>query len=227
MGKSLDVKIAEAIGKALPNEVTKLNSYSKYLQYIPYVGQALSVIMKGMSAVDAGATAYADTQTQDEGNRGVAAQRAISSALAGAQGTSQDPGQYGSGGDINRDWANTAGQIGNYLPGVEKGSSGGYNVNWSSTGNLLDVMKNPYLNKNATSQNTTDTQNTDDLLDTNVSLIDAKNKQQAQNLALLIYLAEQKRLKQNSVLTTYLRNNINDVTFQDASYKEVPNAVAW
>ena len=130
MGNPWDVKATEWLGKALPNEVTKLNSYAKYVQYVPYVGQALSVIMKGMSAVDAGATAYADTYKSDAeqdksgaSRRVTGASRAIPAVMSGVQGKSQDPGIYGSpGGNINRDWANVAGQIGNYLPGLNKTS---------------------------------------------------------------------------------------------------------
>ena len=69
MGNPWDVKAAEWVGKAIPNEASKLNSYSNYLAYIPVVGQALSAIMKGMSAVDTGATRYADIYKDDD-NRG-------------------------------------------------------------------------------------------------------------------------------------------------------------
>lgn len=92
-------KTAGAIGKAIPNEFSKLNSF---LKYIPYLGQANQVI----SSIDTGATAYGDT-----GNF----QTAINAGKGGFYG-SRDPGFYGSP-NINRDWANITGQWGNVLGG--------------------------------------------------------------------------------------------------------------
>lgn len=130
------------IGKALPNEMSKLNSYSKYLQYIPYVGKAASVLMNAGSALDAGSTAYVDTKDKG-GDTSLALNRAIGGFKGGVSGTSQDPGIYGSSGKPNRDWANTAGQIGNYLPSFGKSSSGKTTMKMGQ--NPLGAMDNPYF----------------------------------------------------------------------------------
>lgn len=99
-------KTAEAIGKAIPNEFSKLNSFSRF---VPGIGPYLQAV----SAIDAGATAYGDTGKPFLG------------AQAGLQGYrgSIDPGQYGSGymrtgqPTPNADWWNRIGSIGNMLPG--------------------------------------------------------------------------------------------------------------
>ena len=150
MGNPWDVKATEWIGKAIPNEMSKLNSYSKYIQMIPYIGQAASIIMKAGAAADAGATAYADSYKKGEG-RGVGSQRAVSGVMGGVQCRASDPGIYGSDGRANRDWANVVGQIGNFLPGVSKGSSGGYKMDTSmyGPGTIAEIYNNPYLNKKA------------------------------------------------------------------------------
>lgn len=113
-------KIAEKIGKMIPNEISKLNSYSKYYQYIPYVGQALSAVSRVGSAADAGATYYGDTGEIDKGREGV---------MGGIQGKSQDPAKYGSGyvrtGQPTNSggWANRIGQVGEFLPSKESTGS--------------------------------------------------------------------------------------------------------
>ena len=116
----------ETVGKAIPNEVSKLNSITKW---IPYVGQASQVI----SSIDAGATAYGDT-----GDFGAS----FPAAMSGFFG-STDPGYYGSGGDINRDIWNTIGQIGNVFGGVGGGLATG---NYMGAGqSVLGMFDNPYL----------------------------------------------------------------------------------
>ena len=137
--------IAEWIGKAIPNEVSKLNSYSDYLSWIPYVGPFLSYGMKIGSALDSGFTAYDDTGKFD---------LAIDAGIGGIQGESQDPGRYGSGymttgqPSYNKDWANTAGQVGNYLPKFSKGSNGSTNYDlggWQNPSEQISsIANNPY-----------------------------------------------------------------------------------
>lgn len=100
-------KTAEAIGKAIPNEFSKLNSFSRF---VPGIGPYLQIA----SAVDSGATAYGDTG------------RPFLGVQAGVQGYigSVDPGQYGSGytrtGQVtpNMDLFNTLGNIGNTINGI-------------------------------------------------------------------------------------------------------------
>jgi hypothetical protein len=92
---------SETIGKAMPNEFSKLNAYSKY---IPYVGQATEAV----AGVDRAATSYGDT-----GDAGTAI-----GATMGGIGKSRDPGVYGSpGAEPNRDVWNILGQSGNLLSG--------------------------------------------------------------------------------------------------------------
>ena len=93
--------ISETIGKAIPNEFSKLNAFSKY---VPYVGQATEVV----AGVDRAATAYGDT-----GDVGTTI-----NATTGGIGKSRDPGVYGSpGAEPNRDIWNILGQSGNLLSG--------------------------------------------------------------------------------------------------------------
>jgi len=158
MGNPWDVKATEWVGKLIPNEVSKLNSWSKWLEKIPIVGQALSVVVKGISALDSGPTAYADTykdprlRNKSEGERRqIGIGRAVGSVMGSIQGESIDPGRYGSQGDINRDWANIAGQIGNYMPsyssssstGSTGGSKGGFSA--GGMGGLMNLKSNPYF----------------------------------------------------------------------------------
>lgn len=111
-------KTSEAIGKAIPNEFSKLNSF---LKFIPYVGQ----VSQGISSVDSAATAYGDT-----GSIGTGIQ-------AGAKGYfgSIDPGQYGSGymrtGQVTpkKDIFNTFGGIGNLFNGQTNGDIGNFDFN--------------------------------------------------------------------------------------------------
>ena len=129
---------AETTGKAIPNELSKLNSYSNYLAAIPLIGPYLAAGVKIASAVDSGATAYGDT-----GKIGT-------SAMAGFKGYSgsTDPGQYGSGytrtgkTTPKHDIFNTVGNIGNLLSLFSNigGDSGGLPSNARITdqsGNLL------------------------------------------------------------------------------------------
>lgn len=109
-------KTAERIGKAIPNEVSKLNSFSKFLPY-PF-----NLIPQSISSYDSAATAYGDT-----GSIGTTFQAGANPFL----GSSQDPGQYGAGymrtgrptpGD---DWFNKIGQIGNFIPSNNPNSMAG------------------------------------------------------------------------------------------------------
>lgn len=114
-------KTSESIGKAIPNEFSKLNSV---LQYVPLLGQ----INQGLSAIDAGATAYGDT-----GNP-------FTAGASGFQGFygSIDPGRYGSP-NSNNDWANTIGNIGNLFKGMN-GQGGGQFGGSQTYQNLLNLF---------------------------------------------------------------------------------------
>ena len=133
MGSSKLQNFAGEISDAIPNEVTKLNSYSKYLEYIPYVGQALSAIMKGVSAVDNFGETYSNSGDVGAG---------ISHAMKGIQGQSVDPNAFseknqGFGGDP---WL-IAGDIGNMIPsfgGKSEGGGGGFS-GITSAGSGVDV----------------------------------------------------------------------------------------
>ena len=112
----------EWVGKAMPNEISKLNSIGSRL---PYVGQFLGAA----SAIDNYATTYNDIRDRG-GSQGDAWGTGIKRGYAGYQ-HSQDPGIYGSPGDnINRDWANMIGQGGEAILGG---------------GGLEGITNNPYF----------------------------------------------------------------------------------
>ncbi|GAG65251.1 unnamed protein product, partial [marine sediment metagenome] len=80
--------LGETVGKAIPNEFSKLAGAAKWIEKIPIVGQVLGIALRAVSSVDNAATAYGD----DAG--------LINSAQAGIQGASgqsADPGRFGSG----------------------------------------------------------------------------------------------------------------------------------
>lgn len=113
-----DIELTEAIGKAIPNELSKLSSY---LRFIPGIGQMLA----GTGAVDAATTAYADTREANKGGKGVG--RGLWNALnAGGQSIQgyANPGMYGSGSNFDPDWMDYAGQVGS---SVMSGLGGDYN----------------------------------------------------------------------------------------------------
>jgi hypothetical protein len=122
--------VNEAIGKALPNELSKGNSLWRY---IPYVGWAATAL----GAVDAGATAGSDYYNQgkdlgktpsfwDSMNMGV--QGAYGSFMGGS-----DPGMYGSSGNkLKRGWidyANLAGGLYGAAKGCNYGGIAGAGLN--------------------------------------------------------------------------------------------------
>ena len=138
--------LQESIGKAIPNEFSKMNSWTRY---IPGIGQYLSIL----SAIDNGATAYSDiierggsgTQAFQGGGQGI---------MAGMTGASQDPGRYGSP-NVNRDAWNTVGQVGNYFTLGQQGSGlGGSGVS-PNYGGLIGLFSkdNPYFFKSTDKQN--------------------------------------------------------------------------
>jgi hypothetical protein len=123
------VRVNEAIGKAIPNEMSKGSSV---WQYIPYIGQAV----KALGAVDAGATAGSDyyNQGKDLGNApswydsmNMGVQGAYGSWMGGS-----DPGMYGSSGNkLKRGWVdymNLAGGLYGSLGGGSKGFGGKANA---------------------------------------------------------------------------------------------------
>jgi len=124
--KPWDVQIAGGIGKAMPNEVTKLNSL---LQYIPYLGW----LTRGMSALDTGGTTYDDIYSQgrdlgytDTQARQKALMPAIQGGIGSFMGGSANPGRYGSGSNqLDRNWADYAGLAGNLWGSYKGGSYGG------------------------------------------------------------------------------------------------------
>ena len=123
-------KVLGAVGKAIPNEVSKVNSVTKY---IPYVGQVSQLV----SGLDAAATGYSDTR-----ERGGTGAQAIANALQGGSSGfmgSVDPGQYGSP-NINRDVFNLVGQAGNMF--TMDGGKPQFN-----TRGLPDILNNPYFFK--------------------------------------------------------------------------------
>lgn len=139
--------IAEEVGKWIPNEFSKTNSYSKYVQMIPVIGPYLAGAQRGLGGIDNMATAYGDTGRLDLAFRG---------GLSGFSGQASDPGQYGSGfmrtgiPSTNRDIWNVAGQIGNYLPGFSSDGAGGWNMNmggWGGNpmGQLGSLINNRYI----------------------------------------------------------------------------------
>jgi len=125
MANPWDVRAAEWIGKALPNEMSKGSSV---WQYIPYIGQAVKVI----GAVDAGATAYGDVYNEGK-TRGVKESKRRMNALnAGVQGGygsfmgGSDPGMYGSSGNkLNRGWADYMNLAGGLYGSMKGGNYGG------------------------------------------------------------------------------------------------------
>lgn len=112
-------KLAGEISDAIPNEFSKLNSYSKYLQYIPYVGAALKVISNAVSGVDRFGETYSNGGSfMDSAQYGMSA----------FQDTAGDPNKYS---PKNRSFADAdgwlkAGKIGEALPGSKSdyGSAG-------------------------------------------------------------------------------------------------------
>jgi len=119
------------IAQAIPNEFSKLNSFSQFLKYIPVIGGALELGVKGAAAIDAGATAIADSKDDPNVSSGEAYSRGINAALAGVSGQSQDPGKFGSQGDVNNDVFNIIGSIGNFIPqGIGGGGGNGGGISF-------------------------------------------------------------------------------------------------
>jgi len=130
--------IMESIGKAIPNEISKTNSVTKY---IPGWGQVLQVI----GAIDSGSTAYSDVE--ERGGSGREAMMAGGqSAMSNMSGQGVDPGRYGSP-NVNRDWANMIGQTANYFNYTQ---GGGVSPNM---GGLMNIQSNPYFFKGTDKQN--------------------------------------------------------------------------
>jgi hypothetical protein len=112
-------KVAETVGKAIPNEFSKMSSW---LRYVPYVGP----MMQTLGAVDSAATTYADMRQSDDPEMRkkaalVAFMRGFDSFSGG-----NDPGAMGSQGHVNQDWANTLGQVGRIFPQAPRGMSSFY-----------------------------------------------------------------------------------------------------
>ena len=129
---SWDIEMTEAIGKAIPNEVSKL---AGWLKFIPGIGQAAQVV----GGIDAGTTAYADTYEKNK-EAGVSSDRARLRAFWNAVNSSgnaamvgQDPGMYGSGGHRNDDWANKIGSTAGLFNAFGGGRGG-------TGGNLQGIM---------------------------------------------------------------------------------------
>ena len=127
--KPWDVAITDIVGKAIPNELSKISSVTKY---IPYIGQVLQIL----GAIDAGATTYSDVyqNEKDAGSSTLSArekalwptaQQTIGSYTGGA-----NPGSYGSSGNVDRNWADYVGMAGNIygnLGGTGQGFTGKMN----------------------------------------------------------------------------------------------------
>lgn len=110
MGQSWDRKAAGWVSDAIPNEMSKTNSFAKYLQYIPYVGTALKAIWNTGSAADR----FGETYSND-GNLMDSAQYGMSAY----QDTAGDPNKYSPKNDSfsSGDGWLKAGKIGEALPG--------------------------------------------------------------------------------------------------------------
>lgn len=131
--------IAEEVGKWIPNEISKTNSFSKYTQYIPVVGPFVSGGQRALSAVDNAATAYGDT-----GDIGTA----IRGGPMGVMGQSASPGDARTGfyNTSGRNFFDIAGQIGNYLPGFSTDAGGSVNgFDLSSLQGSQKIFSNPTL----------------------------------------------------------------------------------
>ncbi len=130
-------KTMETIGKAIPNEISKTASVTKW---IPVIGPYLQAI----GGIDAAATAYGDT-----GDWG----KMAGAALNAGMGYGQDPGQYGGDGSVNRDIWNTIGQVGNIgrqLTGTIAGAGAGndYHKIFGAAKGVntgVGIFSNPYL----------------------------------------------------------------------------------
>ena len=109
-----DMKVQERIGKIIPNEFSKM---AAYLKYIPYVGQAAAIA----GSIDAGATANSDiyNRMKEEGaSSGEARTQAYSKGIPFGMDTfssGNDPGWYGSQGNINPDIWNKVGSTGSFF----------------------------------------------------------------------------------------------------------------
>jgi len=88
------------IGKWIPNEFSKSNSWAKYVPYVGWLSQAVG-------GVDAAATAYDDVGDRG-GNEYDKWSKLFEGGMAGYSGS--DPGRYGSP-NVNRDAWNMIGQI--------------------------------------------------------------------------------------------------------------------
>lgn len=130
---------AEAIGKAIPNEFSKVASV---LKYVPYVGQAMQIL----GAVDSATTGYSDVKDRG-GSNSQALQAGFQGGVQVASGGAQDPGRYGSP-NVNRDPWNMVGQTGNYL------SFNGSTVSPNMGGFIgLTQKDNPYFFKSTDKKN--------------------------------------------------------------------------
>lgn len=125
--------LSETVGKAIPNEFAKSNSWAKY---IPFWGQISQIV----GGVDAGTTSYADKRDRGAGS-GESLFAAGQNMYSGALG-SRDPGIHGSP-NVNRDPWNMAGQVGNLF------SVGAGNQVSPNYGSILNIANNPYFNKSA------------------------------------------------------------------------------
>lgn len=113
--------IAGTVGKAIPNEIGKLNAFSNLLNFIPGIGPVLSTAVKATAAIDAGATAYGDSGNLSAG---------FQAAAPALSGRSVDPSRYGSGPDYRPDTLAKVGSYGNYAaPFFPSGAPGGLPAN--------------------------------------------------------------------------------------------------
>lgn len=129
----------ESVGKAIPNEFSKVAGVARY---IPYVGQAIQI----MGAIDSGATGYSDVKERG-GSNSQALQAGAQGAIQVASGGSQDPGRYGSP-NVNRDAWNMVGQTGNYIRFGSNGVS-------PNMGGIMGLTQkdNPYFFKSTDKKN--------------------------------------------------------------------------
>ena len=126
MANPWDIRSSESVGKAIPNEISKL---SPWLQWIPVIGQALKII----GAVDAGTTTYSDIYNQQKDtpagrqrnkNRLGAIMPTVQQTMGSWMGGA-NPGAYGSGGNIDRNWADYVGMAGGVFNTVGGMMNGG------------------------------------------------------------------------------------------------------
>ena len=115
------MSFAESVGKAIPDEISKTSSWTRW---IPYIGPFLQAI----GQIDRTATAYADTNdvlkeagVDKKKRRRASWQNAFNEATNFNAG---DPGRYGSPPESG-DWMEYAGQAGNLFSAAKSGNAQG------------------------------------------------------------------------------------------------------